>query len=92
VHLQKCISALTVARMNKARALELLGGSVSTVAEAVGVSSAAVSQWPDELPARIEDRILAALARKHLPAELIGGLAVLAPTEPAQAGVEVAHG
>jgi len=73
--------------MKKARALELLGGSVATAAEAVGVSSAAVSQWPDELPARIEDRILAALARKHLPAELIGP-----GPGPAQAQGKVAHG
>ncbi|WGT64979.1 hypothetical protein [Variovorax paradoxus] len=58
--------------MKKTRALELLGGSVGTAAEAVGISSAAVSQWPDDLPSRIEDRVLAALARKHLPAEMIG--------------------
>jgi len=58
--------------MNKARALELLGGTVATAAEAIGVSSAAISQWPDELPPRIEDRVLAALARKHLPPELRG--------------------
>jgi hypothetical protein len=58
--------------MNKARALELLGGTVATAAEAIGCSSSAISQWPDELPARIEDRVLAALARKHLPPEVIG--------------------
>lgn len=60
--------------MNKARALELLGGTVATAAEAIGVSSAAISQWPDELPSRLEDRVLAALARKHLPPELIGAV------------------
>jgi len=53
--------------MNKARALELLGGTVATAAEAIGISSAAISQWPDELPPRIEDRVLAALARKRFP-------------------------
>lgn len=58
--------------MKKARALELLGGSVATAAEAIGISSAAISQWPDELPDRIADRVLAALARKHLPPEMIG--------------------
>lgn len=58
--------------MKKTRAIELLGGTPTAAAEAIGVSHSAVSQWPDELPPRIADRVLAALARKHLPAELIG--------------------
>lgn len=69
--------------MLKANAIELLGGSVADVAKAVGVSPQAVSQWPDDLPPRIEDRILAALARKHLPPELIG-----TPGAPAVADVK----
>jgi hypothetical protein len=40
------------------------------------VSYQAVGKWPDELPPRISDRVLAALARKHLPASLIGEEAV----------------
>jgi hypothetical protein len=39
-------------------------GSVRATADAVGVSSQAVSQWPDPLPPRIEDRVVAALARR----------------------------
>ena len=58
--------------MQKTKAIELLGGSIATAAEAVGVSYQAVNQWPDELPERIADRVLAAQARKHLPPELIG--------------------
>lgn len=58
--------------MKKAHALKLLGGSVADAAAAIGVSSSAVSQWPDELPDRIADRVLAALARKHLPPEILG--------------------
>jgi transposase-like protein len=58
--------------MLKTKAVELLGGTISAVAAAVGVSPSAVSQWPDELPPRIEDRVLAALARRHLPAEMLG--------------------
>lgn len=59
--------------MKKSRALELLGGSVGAAAKSIGrISSAAISQWPDDLPPRIEDRVLAALARKHLPPEMIG--------------------
>ncbi len=57
--------------MNKQQAIEILGGTVGAAAEAVGVSASAVSQWPDVLPDRIADRVLAALARRHLPAELL---------------------
>jgi len=56
----------------KTKAIELLGGSAASAAEAVGISPSAISQWPDELPDRISDRVLAALARKHLPPEMIG--------------------
>lgn len=58
--------------MHKSRAIELLGGTPTAAAHAIGVTASAVSQWPDELPARIADRVLAALARRHLPPELIG--------------------
>ena len=58
--------------MNKSTAIQLLGGSVVSAAKEVGVSPSAVSQWPDPLPERVADRVLAALARKHLPPELLG--------------------
>lgn len=51
--------------MKKAEAIELLGGSITAAAAAVGVSYQAVNQWPDDLPRRIEDRVLAALARQR---------------------------
>jgi len=57
--------------MLKTKAIELLGGSVTAAAKAVGITPAAVTQWPDELPDRIADRVLAALARERLP-ELFG--------------------
>lgn len=59
--------------MNKARAIELLGGSVTTAAEAIGCTSSAISQWPDELPDRLEDRVLAALVRtgRPIPPDLV---------------------
>ena len=53
--------------MNKAKALSIFGGPAKT-AEAVGVDTSAVSQWPDELPPRLADRIIAAVARKESPA------------------------
>lgn len=58
--------------MLKKDAIELLGGSVSSAAVAIGVSYQAVDKWPDELPRRIEDRVLAVLARRHLPPEMVG--------------------
>jgi len=68
--------------MLKAKAIELLGGSIAAVAKAIGVSYQAVDKWPDELPPRIADRVLAALARKHW-----GDL-----SEPPAAPPDVAHG
>jgi hypothetical protein len=58
--------------MKKAKAIELLGGSPSKAAAMCEISVSAVSQWPDELTRDIENRVLAALARQHLPAHLIG--------------------
>lgn len=54
-------------RMLKTKAIELLGGSTAAAAEAVGVTYQAVDKWPEVLPPRIADRVLAALAKKHMP-------------------------
>lgn len=51
--------------MLKTEAIQLLGGTTTAVAEAIGITPQAVSDWPDELPPRIEDRILAALYRRQ---------------------------
>jgi len=59
--------------MLKSHAISLLGGTPTAVALAVRVSTSAVAQWPDKLSDRIADRVLAALARKHLPAEMLAG-------------------
>jgi len=59
--------------MKKDEAIRLLGGSVIKTANAVGVTSQAVTQWPDDLPARLSDRVLAALSRRY-----VGESAVLA--------------
>lgn len=50
--------------MNKQQAIELLGGTVSAAARACGVTSSAVSQWPDELTKDHIDRVQAALWRQ----------------------------
>lgn len=70
--------------MTRDQAIALLGGTVTSAAAEIGVSYQAVNQWPDELPKRIEDRVLAALARKHLPKSLIGTKG--APKLPAKEG------
>lgn len=65
--------------MLKTKAIEMLGGSVSAAAEAIGVSYQAVDKWPDELPPRIADRVQAALWR-------IANHPARQATEPATAG------
>jgi len=67
--------------MEKTKAIELLGGTVTAAAQAIGVSYQAVDKWPDTLPPRIVDRVQAALARKHLPPELIGADPAAQPQE-----------
>lgn len=68
-------------RMLKTKAIELLGGTTTTAADAIGITYQAVDKWPDELPDRIADRVLAALARKHLPPQMIGADAAPAGQE-----------
>lgn len=52
--------------MNKDEAIRLLGGSVAKAADAIGINSQAISQWPAELPPRLADRVQAALYRMGL--------------------------
>jgi NaMN:DMB phosphoribosyltransferase len=51
--------------MLKIKAIELLGGTTTAAAAAIGITPQAVADWPDELPKRIEDRVLAALYRQQ---------------------------
>lgn len=51
--------------MTKHEAIQLLGGTPAAAAKEVGVTTAAISLWPDELPPRISDRVQAALWRRH---------------------------
>lgn len=68
--------------MNKTEAIQLLGGSVAKAAEAIGINSQAISQWPEILPPRISDRVEAALWRMSQ--------ASAAPEAPAPAPQEAA--
>lgn len=49
--------------MDKTEAIRRLGGTPAEAARRVGISTSAVSQWPDPLPQRIADRVIAAIAR-----------------------------
>lgn len=53
--------------MRKSQATRLLGGSTTSAAEAIGITPQAYGQWPDLLPQRLVDRVIAALARQAFP-------------------------
>lgn len=48
--------------MRKDSAVSFFNG-VAETADAIGISSQAVSDWPEELPPRIADRVIAAAVR-----------------------------
>lgn len=54
--------------MRKQKAIELLGGTATAAAKAMGISYQAISGWPDELPPRIAERVLGVVAKKRYPA------------------------
>ena len=73
--------------MLKTQAIELLGGTATAAADAIGISPQAVSQWPDELPPRIADRVYAVWGKKNMPDQ------AQAPVNTAQPATEtVAQG
>jgi predicted transcriptional regulator len=49
--------------MTKNHAIELFGGSVGSLAKALGVTPQAIYQWPDELPQAQADRVMGAAIR-----------------------------
>ena len=53
--------------MTKDDAIQLLGGTVTSLAREIGISPQAVTQWPAELPARLSDRVVAAYVRREAP-------------------------
>ncbi len=75
------------AGMLKIVAIKLLGGTHRSAALAIGISPSAVSQWPDELPTTISDRVLAALYRREHP-ELTQGEGAPSITQSALGDVQ----
>lgn len=49
--------------MQKATAITLLGGTEANASRLIGCTLQAVRAWPDPLPRRISDRVLAARLR-----------------------------
>ncbi len=49
--------------LTKTQAIELLGGSKTRAAKAIGCTVQAVSKWPEVLSDRIADRVIAAQMR-----------------------------
>lgn len=69
--------------MKKSDATDLLGGTPTAAAEAIKITYQAYSQWPEDLPPRLSDRVQAAIARRLLPAAALGVVSQdQSPTEP----------
>lgn len=66
-------------RMRKSDAIDLFG-DMPGLAAAVGVTYQAVRQWPDPLPARIADRVIAAGLRAGKCAQQLRCLAGRSPS------------
>ena len=58
--------------MKKQEALDLFGGSAA-LADAIGITQQAIYEWPEVLPPRIADRVIAACVRtnREVPQSLI---------------------
>lgn len=69
--------------MLKTKAIELLGGDVASAARAIGIEYQAVVKWPDVLPPRIADRVIAAVAREGDTAGLKAAIAAYPAKEAA---------
>jgi len=55
--------------MRKDDAIQLLGGTIQAAATRIGCTYEAVRKWPDPLPARLRDRVQAALWREDSSVE-----------------------
>ena len=53
--------------MFKTTAINMLGGTTTAAAHAMGISYQAVDKWPPVLPSRIADRVLGVVARRRFP-------------------------
>jgi hypothetical protein len=56
--------------MRKSAVIEFFDKSRAVLAAEIGISPQAVSDWPEELPRRISDRVIAAAVRAGRPIHL----------------------
>jgi hypothetical protein len=78
------------ASMLKAKAIEILGGTFQRAAQKVGTSRQAIEKWPNTLPPRIADRVIAACVRYGIaiPADLLTPSAPSKAQEASPSGVK----
>jgi transcriptional repressor of cell division inhibition gene dicB len=58
-----------MSNITKQEAIAMLGGSIKSAAKAIGCTVQAVYKWPDVLPTRIADRVIAARTRLRTPSK-----------------------
>lgn len=60
--------------MTRDEAITLLGGNVAKAAQLMGTSTQTIYAWPREgdIPRTAADSVQAAIARQHLPPEMLG--------------------
>ncbi len=68
--------------MQKQKAIEILGGTITLAAKALKISYQAIDHWPDPLPDRVADRVVAYVARKKFPDLLDSHGITVAPPQP----------
>lgn len=69
--------------MEKQTAIKLLGGTPKLAAQAMQITTQAISMWPDVLPIRVSDRVRGASIRLKEEAEK-----AKSPATPAQAATD----
>jgi len=58
--------------MKKSEAIKIFGRTQESMASSLGITKSAVSQWPEELPQHVADRVIGAAVRlgRPLPSEV----------------------
>jgi len=73
----------TIHAMDKKQVIKFFGTQMN-LARAVGITASSAAAWPDPLPRRIEDRVIAACLRNGLdPSSLLNPKSQRTPTSKA---------
>lgn len=68
--------------MTKTEAVKMFGNSRRKLAEALGITTQAVGQWPEQLSQRVADRTLGALYRTKKRKAKQNGIAAVRTDRP----------